>query len=268
MCRLFGCRTATPGAVAHELLHGANALRIQSREHPDGWGLGWYVGRVPQVVRSLSAAHGDEDFEHVGSFVTASTILAHLRKASVGAVSLVNTHPFEWGPWLFAHNGTISDWRLISPAVETRIDAGLRAKLRGETDSERCFYLFLTCLADRCDPTSATFAHAAAALDQAVGVIRSAARAAGQPEPATTFLATDGRLMIACRHGRTLHVSAPEPRGDGRVDYFAIASEDPKLHEPVPPGRAPWREVAKGAVVGVDADLRLCRATLTSVDAL
>jgi len=166
MCRLFGCRTVTPGAVAHELLHGANALRIQSREHPDGWGLGWYVGRVPQVVRSLSAAHGDEDFEHVGSFVTASTILAHLRKASVGAVSLVNTHPFEWGPWLFAHNGTISDWRLISPAVETRIDAGLRAKLRGETDSERCFYLFLTCLADRCDPTSATFAHAAAALER------------------------------------------------------------------------------------------------------
>ena len=44
MCRLFGCRTATPGAVAHELLHGANALRVQSREHPDGWGLGWYVG--------------------------------------------------------------------------------------------------------------------------------------------------------------------------------------------------------------------------------
>ena len=59
-----------------------------------------------------------------------------------------------------------------------------------------------------------------------------------------------------------------DERSDGRVDYFAIASEDPKLHEPVPPGRAPWREVAKGAVVGVDADLRLCRATLTSVDAL
>ena len=266
MCRLFGCRTAAPGAVAHELLHGANALRIQSREHPDGWGLGWYVGRVPQIVRSLSAAHGDEDFEHVGSFVTASTILAHLRKASVGAVSLANTHPFEWGPWLFAHNGTISDWRLISPGVEARFDSGLRTKIKGETDSERCFYLFLTCLAGRCNPISATFAQAAAALDEAVGVIRSAAQAAGQPEPSTTFLATDGKLMIACRHGRTLHVSAPEPRSDGRVDYFAVASEDPKLHEPVPPGRASWREVAKGTVVGVDGDLRLCRATLTGVD--
>jgi len=262
MCRLFGCRTAAPGAAAHELLHGANALRVQSREHPDGWGLGWYVGRVPQVVRSLSPAHGDEDFEQVGSFVTASTILAHLRKASVGAVSLANTHPFEWGPWLFAHNGTISDWRFIAPDVEARIESSFRAKITGETDSERCFYLFLTCLAHRCDPTAATFAHAAAALQEAVGIVRAAARNAGQPEPSTTFLATDGRLMIACRHGRTLHVSAPEPRSDGRVDYFAVASEDPKLYEPVPPGRAPWREVAKGAVVGVDADLRLCRAPL------
>src|SRR5258706_15748748 len=96
MCRLFGCRAAGPGGVAHELLHGANALRVQSREHPDGWGLGWYVDRVPQVVRSLTAAHGDDDFEEVSSFVTASTILAHIRKASIGRVSFENTHPFEW----------------------------------------------------------------------------------------------------------------------------------------------------------------------------
>src|SRR2546430_1601748 len=164
MCRLFGCRTAAPGGVAHELLHGANALRVQSREHPDGWGLGWYAGRVPQVVRSLTAAHGDEDFEEVSSFVTASTILAHIRKASVGRVALENTHPFEWGPWLFAHNGTIPEWEKCRAAVEAEIDPALRAKLHGETDSERCFLVFLTRLSRRCDPTAASFADAAAAL--------------------------------------------------------------------------------------------------------
>src|SRR5207302_1826328 len=144
MCRLFGCRTAAPGGVAHEILHGANALRVQSREHPDGWGLGWHVGRVPQVVRSLSPAHGDEDFEEVSSYVSASTILAHIRKASVGRVALENTHPFEWGPWLFAHNGTVPRWSQCRAAVEAEIDPPLRLKLRGETDSERCFLLFLT----------------------------------------------------------------------------------------------------------------------------
>ena len=72
--------------------------------------------------------------------------------------------------------------------------------------------------------------------------------------------------MIACRQGRTLHVSAPEPRSDGRIDYFAVASEDPKLHEPVPAGRAAWREVAPGAIVGVDADLRLCHGSLAEAE--
>jgi glutamine amidotransferase len=263
MCRLFGCRSLSPSGVAHELVHGANALRVQSREHPDGWGLGWYVGRVPQVVRSLSPAHGDEDFEEVSSFVSASTIVAHIRKASVGGVSLQNTHPFEWGPWLFAHNGTIPGWEKLAACVEAEIDSGLRAKIQGETDSERCFYLFLTRLAKRCDPTCATFADAAAALSEAVSVVRRCARAC-DAEVSTTFLCTDGRLMLACRSGRTLHVSAPEPDSAGRVPWFAVASEDPRMHEPAPAGRPPWRPVAPGAIVGVDADLRLCRSALES----
>ena len=258
MCRLFGCRTAAPGGVAHELLHGANALRVQSREHPDGWGLGWYAGRVPQVVRSLTAAHGDEDFEEVSSFVTATTILAHIRKASVGKIALENTHPFEWGPWLFAHNGTIPDWERARGPLEASIDPALRTSLRGETDSERCFLLFLTRLSRRCDPASATFADAAAALAETVNTV---ARTCG-PEAATTFLVTDGRLMLACRRGRTLYVSAAEPERGGRVAWFAVASEDPRLHEPTPPGRSPWREVQPDTIVGVDSDLRLGHAAL------
>jgi predicted glutamine amidotransferase len=258
MCRLFGCRTAAPGGVAHELLHGANALRVQSREHPDGWGVGWYVGRVPQVTRSLTAAHGDEDFEAVSSFVTASTILAHIRKASVGRVALENTHPFEWGPWLFAHNGTIAEWEKCRAAVEAEIDPALRDKLRGETDSERCFLLFLTRLSRRCDPTAATFADSAAALAETVATV---GRTCGA-EAATTFLATDGRVMLACRRGRTLYVSAAEPESAGRVAWFAVASEDPCLHDPAPPGRGAWREVRPNTIVGVDSDLRLCHATL------
>src|SRR5205085_5973149 len=258
MCRRFGGRTGAPGGVAHELLHGANALRVQSREHPDGWGLGWYAGRVPQVVRSLTAAHGDDDFEEVSSFVTASTILAHLRKASVGRVALENTHPFEWGPWLFAHNGTIEQWEKCRARIEAEIDPALRDKLRGETDSERCFLLFLTRLSRRCDPTAATFADAAAALAETVGAV---VRTCGH-EAATTFLATDGRLMLACRRGRTLYLSAAEPERGGRVAWFAVASEDPRLHEGAPPGRGSWREVRAGAIVGVDADLRLRRAAL------
>src|SRR5438105_943040 len=110
MCRLFGCRSLDAGVVSHELFHGANALRVQSREHPDGWGLGWYEGAEPHVVRSLTPAHGDQEFEKLSQYVHAQTILAHVRKASIGRVAMENTHPFQRGRWLFAHNGTLPVW--------------------------------------------------------------------------------------------------------------------------------------------------------------
>ena len=254
MCRLFGCRSRDASGVSHELFHGANALRVQSREHPDGWGVGWYEERTPRVVRSLTPAHGDADFEKLSRFVTAQTVIAHVRKASVGKVAEVNTHPFQRGPWLFAHNGTLPDWERVRGPLEDLIEPGLRKELRGETDSERCFLLFLTRLRRQRGAESADAASAAAALAETVSLIRELAEAGGQPA-STTFLLTDGRLLLACRRGRTLFISSPAPDADGRCEYVAFASEDPG--EPPLGGKRAWRLVPEEALVAVDADLRL-----------
>ncbi|HEY4769865.1 MAG TPA: class II glutamine amidotransferase, partial [Myxococcales bacterium] len=187
MCRLFGCRSRDPGGVSHELFHGANALRVQSREHPDGWGVGWYEGGAPRVIRSLTPAHGDADFEKLSHFVAAQTVLAHVRKASVGRVSMDNTHPFQRGPWLFAHNGTLPDWERARGPLEALIDPSLRPELRGETDSERCFLIFLSRLLRRCELENADVASAASALAETVGLVREIAERGGE-DASTTFL--------------------------------------------------------------------------------
>lgn len=254
MCRLFGSRSRDPGAVTHELFHGANALRVQSREHPDGWGVGWYENDVPRVVRSLTPAHGDADFERLSHFVTAQTVLAHVRKASVGRVATENTHPFQRGPWLFAHNGTVPEWDRVRGPLEDLIDPSLRSQLRGETDSERCFFLFLSRLRRHCPPERADLGSAAAALAETVALVGEVADR-GEHKASTTFLVTDGRLLLACRRGRTLFISSPAPDADGRVGYVAVASEDPG--EPPPGGRRAWRLLPEEALVGVDAELRL-----------
>src|SRR5206468_12032321 len=119
---------------------------------------------TPRVVRGLSPAHGDLQFERLSHFVTARTVVAHVRKASVGAIAMQNTHPFQRGPWLFAHNGTLPDWEKVREPLEELIDPSLRSELRGETDSERCFLLFLTRLRHRCDVEQARVAHAVDAL--------------------------------------------------------------------------------------------------------
>jgi len=259
MCRLFGCRSRAVDGVSHELFHGANALRVQSREHPDGWGVGWYEDGVPRVVRSLTPAHGDADFEKLSQFVSAQTVIAHVRKASVGRVAEENTHPFQRGPWLFAHNGTIPDWDRVRAPLEALIDPSLRDELRGETDSERCFLLFLSCLRRRCELEGANAEAAAAALAEMVALVREIAEH-GEHKASTTFLATDGRLLLACRRGRTLFLSSPAPDGHGESGYVAIASEDPG--EPPPGGKRAWRLLPEEALVAVDERLRL---TVTSL---
>jgi glutamine amidotransferase len=254
MCRLFGCRSRDPGGVSHELFHGANALRVQSREHPDGWGVAWYENGDPRVIRSLTPAHGDADFEKLSHFVSAQTVLAHVRKASVGRVAPENTHPFQLGPWLFAHNGTVPDWDRARVGLEAAIDVSLRGEIRGETDSERCFLIFLSRLRRHCDLERADVASAAAALSETVALVREIAEQ-GEHTASTTFLATDGRLLLACRRGRTLFVSSPVAEGDGSCHYVAIASEDPG--EPPPGGKRAWRMLPEDALVAVDASLRL-----------
>jgi len=254
MCRLFGSRSRDPGSVTHELFHGANALRVQSREHPDGWGVGWYEGDVPRVVRSLTPAHGDADFEKLSHFVSAQTVLAHVRKASVGAVATENTHPFQRGPWLFAHNGTLPDWERVRGPLEALIDPSLRAQLRGETDSERCFHLFLSRLRRHCDLARADVASAAAALAETVALVREVADT-GEPGGNRVEIITDGRLLLACRRGRTLFISSPAPDADGCCGYVAVASEDPG--EPPPGGRRAWRLLPEETLVVVDEQMRL-----------
>jgi len=66
--------------------------------------------------------------------IRSDNIVAHIRKATQGAVTLANTHPFVrelWGRyWVFAHNGDLKDFR-------PRLHGAFRPV--GETDSERAF---------------------------------------------------------------------------------------------------------------------------------
>src|SRR5204863_8103715 len=104
--------------------------------------------------------------------------------------------PFQRGAWLFAHNGTVPEWEPVRGGLEELIDPALRLDLRGETDSERCFLLFLTRLRQRCDVEAADVDSAAAALAETVALVRELSEGAGK-EASTTFLATDGRLLLA-----------------------------------------------------------------------
>lgn len=149
MCRLFGFafsdttkenkkieylnsfrQLALTGAVLNQSVPG----------HQDGWGTAVYTEGVtiPSVYKSIhSALYDDNNFDSHQLFQNniPQSGVAHLRKKTVGEVSLLNTHPFVDGTYSFVHNGTICASEQTYGELATSCD--------GNTDSERLFKKFL-----------------------------------------------------------------------------------------------------------------------------
>ncbi len=254
MCRLFA-QHARPGLdLCEPLCSAENALRFQSHRHSHGWGIGWYEGVFPKLRLGTLPAHADEAFVAAARSVRGRIVLAHVRDASVGPIAPENTHPFRHGRWLFAHNGTVARFtrsRRVREALLGEIDADLRAAIRGDTDSERCFLVFLTRLRARAPLDAAALAEVRRALAETSDAVLSIADRGRVPRPSSlNFVVSDGRLLASCRRGRTLHVAADA----GPRHAFVIASE--RI------GSAAWEEVPEGGFVGTEDGVHVVRGPL------
>jgi predicted glutamine amidotransferase len=71
--------------------------------------------------------------------------VGHIRKATTNSVvSLENTHPIKYKNPIFMHNGDIDVLTEKRKHWIQQIDADLRSLIRGTTDTEILFYLFLS----------------------------------------------------------------------------------------------------------------------------
>jgi len=113
-------------------------------EHKDGWGIALHTpGGCRLYTDYLPSIHSPLAAQFRQSPIKARCVVAHIRKATQGRVSLENSHPFTrelWGQtWSFAHNG---DLKLYAPPPGRYVPWG-------DTDSERAFCHILSSLAQR-----------------------------------------------------------------------------------------------------------------------
>ena len=127
------------------LIDAPNSLSAQSHRNPDGTGLGVFDDSGHAVVHKQPiSAFSDANFAYEARHERSRVFLGHVRFASTGPRTRVNTHPFEQDGRLFAHNGVLSGL----PALEAELGDDL-ALVQGDTDSERLFAL-ITREARRC----------------------------------------------------------------------------------------------------------------------
>jgi glutamine amidotransferase len=276
MCRLFGFRSVIPSQVHRSLLAAENALGVQSNDHPDGWGVAFYIDGAPHVTRSPTTALGDSLFHRLSGVVSSETVLAHVRKATQGGKTVFNCHPFQYGRWVFAHNGDIPNFEAKREALLGLVSPKLRRFILGETDSEVLFFLFLSALAEQAPLSEAQdVARVANALRVALQRARDISDRDGT-RALLTVLTTNGSCLVATQGGKELFVSTYKTRCSdrGTCASLSAACEAPSEHGPVNhfivsseplQGENVWQPLAQGDVVGVDERMRVFRAHVDHV---
>jgi glutamine amidotransferase len=141
MCQLLGMNCNVPTDICFSF-EGFSARGGRTDVHADGWGIAFFEGRGCRVFIDSHPATTSPVAELVRRYPIKSLhVIAHIRKATQGAVALENTHPFVrelWGRyWVFAHNGNLEG------GVAT---AGDVYRPVGRTDSEAAFCLLLETL--------------------------------------------------------------------------------------------------------------------------
>ena len=272
MCRLFGFRSVIPSKVHRSLLAAENALGIQSNLHPDGWGVAFYVDGSPHVTRSPLTALGDALFHRLSGVVSSETVLAHVRKATQGAPTVLNCHPFQYGRWVFAHNGDVPAFDQHRDALLAQVAPQLQRYILGETDSEIIFYLFLSLLAQN-GPLSGhhDLETVNDALRSAVARVREICDRGADKPSLLTLMVTDGELLAATEGGKALYwsshkrrcsdrdrcsslsASCEAPSATGDVNHFIVSSEPLQ-------GENVWTPFEPGEIVAVDRSMRVHRA--------
>jgi predicted glutamine amidotransferase len=266
MCRLFGLHAGERDVAAEFwLLDAPTSIARQSERNADGYGMAALTARRGMVlIRNPVQASEDPAYRHVARRLVASEMLVHLRYASTGEVSLVNTHPFSQDGRFFAHNGVVGDL----DRIEARL-GGNRAMVMGDTDSERFFALI-------------TLAIREAAGDVRAGITTAVREIVGEYELySLNFVLGEIGHIWAFRYPEhnPLHLQRRRPGGpsgesaldeadaagtlrmrsdDGAVASLVVIASERISDEPG------WEEIHPGELVHVGPDLGVDRERIVS----
>lgn len=266
MSRLFAFMTNDPGRVRCAL-HRARDLLVTPVDPagaaPDGWGIGFYQDEV-LLQRRPKAPSAPIDFYAIARDLRTDVIIGHVRTGTIGSAKIENTHPFRFRAWLFAHHGTVPAFEVHQAALRARVPDFLARNIRGQTDSELLFHLYLTFLheAGKLDDQTVSARVAAEALARMLVFVDGVVGAENRSADCALAL-TNGRILLATRRGAPVHLLRQSGIHDCPVCREALGKKVDHEHlrtvcivaaaqGPVP---APWDEVADQSIISVSREL-------------
>ena len=193
------------------------------------WDPGSHQPEKPFFYGSPSLPVFDRNLKNLSEKVRAACVLAHVRGVAYSAaveISLQNVHPFQFDgvPWALAHNGDLAGMEALKPRLVPHIQPRFLAGIRGTTDSEWIYALFMSQLAD--PGAAAAEDEAFEALGRTLAVLRQARADAGvSVSSSVNLFIANGRQLVALRYcfdfGR-YHTDAVERVHEANLSFLSL----------------------------------------------
>ncbi|KAF4333645.1 glutamine amidotransferase [Fusarium beomiforme] len=122
----------------------------RGQNNADGFGIGFYtdpkLGSAPCLFTSTIPAWNCTNLQRIASKTASRLIFGHVRATTEGSLSEDNCHPFTHGSLMWMHNGGLGGWKYIKRRLGERLADKWYLGVKGGTDSEWAFALFLDTL--------------------------------------------------------------------------------------------------------------------------
>lgn len=255
MAKMFGFIGNRPDLGAAVLRAHAQLLAMKNEGGKAvGWGFGFFQSGEVLLRRRPVDTRPLVDFSEAMERLRTDALIAHVRHPTAGELRTENTHPFRYRGWLFAHTGTLPDWTELRPRVTAMLPEFLRRNVRGDTDSEHLFHLFLAQLHEASALTDDRTSQAQ--LRAAVrSTVEKVDELCGRAASTGDWLLTDGNQLVAVH------------RGPGPLAYQMLRGAEPflKLLDPAELERAPIPKLESSHFVLVASELTELSAPWVSV---
>ena len=146
----------------------------------------------------------DRNLKNLAEKVRAACVLAHVRGVAYSSaveISLQNVHPFQFEglPWALAHNGDLAGLTEMKPHLAPHIGKEFLGRIRGTTDSEWIYALFVSQLKNPAGKASES--EVFAALESTLAILREARKKIGMAlSSSVNLFIANGSQLAALRY--------------------------------------------------------------------
>jgi len=248
MARLFGLLGNRADLTGRVLAFEREALRVKNAgPGAVGWGLGFYQGGEVLIRRRPIDERADIDVAQLGADVRADLVVGHVRQPTVGTLRTENTHPFRYRQWLYAQTGTVSCFEQTRDRLLQSVPEFLRAGIRGDSDAEIVFHVFLSFLHDagKLDDLVVETTVVHEAIRGTLQLVDSISAEVGGAPAEVNLIVSNGDMLVAGHRRAKMAVRT----FSGRDDAEAIIGDDAQLRR-----RTPELAQVQFAIVASDFD--------------